>query len=107
MYINRLLGALSFNIQTKSDLYDDPIKKKIFLLNNYHFISKRLENDPKLLALASKHDAELGPKFIQLTTECKEDFMKQWDAVVANAVVSGINLNPGKEQLVKCNMGST
>ena len=95
MYINRLLGALSFNLQSKAGLYDDPFRATVFLLNNYHFISKRLEKDSSLLKLASQHEPELGPRFITLTSDNKTEFIAQWEGVVSHAVIDGVRVDPG------------
>lgn len=96
LYINRLLGALTYNLESKADLYDDKTKKEIFLLNNYHFINKRLENNKALLEIGAKTQPKFGSNYSALALERRENFMSYWEKMEEFTNVEGLKLASGK-----------
>ena len=81
-YSNSLLNALSLILTNKAELYDDPVRKSIFLLNNYNFILKKLDNGKKLLEVSERNSPEVRDSFASLVENSRVDFLKFWDEVI-------------------------
>ena len=89
-YSNSLLNALSLILTNKADLYDDPVRKAIFLVNNYNFILKKLDNESKILEVARKNSPDVRDAFASLVAQNRSDFLEIWNQIIQASVC---NLN--------------
>ncbi|TPX33934.1 hypothetical protein SeMB42_g07417 [Synchytrium endobioticum] len=73
-YFNEVLDALSQKLEAKSKAYKKPMLSVVFLLNNYHYISKVLRQSPVGGFLG--RDVEI--KFDTLLSRQKELYINGW-----------------------------
>jgi len=101
-YFIKLLGTLNLFLKTKSEHYDDPAKRAIFLLNNYNYIITSLQSSG-ILKLVSSTDNRMEITYQQLVNDQRIQYLQCWDKVLQNCKDSpaAFGLGTGMGQKVK------
>jgi len=86
-YFIKLLGTLNLYLKNKSEHYDDPAKKAIFLLNNYNYIVSSLQSSG-IVSLVSSLDNRMEMTYQQLVNDQRNQYLQCWNRVLHNCMES-------------------
>jgi len=86
-YFIKLLGTLNLYLKNKSEHYDDPAKKAIFLLNNYNYIVSSLQSSG-IVTLVSAIDNKMEMTYQQLVNDQRNQYLQCWNRVLHNCMES-------------------
>ncbi|XP_071797550.1 exocyst complex component 7-like isoform X1 [Asterias amurensis] len=81
IYVAKVLGALSLNLDQKAKTYSDQYLGAIFLLNNYHYILKSLERS-ELMKLVIISTPDIETHYADIIREQKKEYSKSWNKVL-------------------------
>ncbi|KHJ91041.1 hypothetical protein OESDEN_09102 [Oesophagostomum dentatum] len=97
----RILSALGMTLKKKSENYDDPALSNLFLLNNYNYIAKALEDDEDGLLPVIKEQNTQILSFYRSEIEqyinhyIRRYIFKQKDCVHSGGSLSNRNFSAG------------
>ncbi|VDO23256.1 unnamed protein product [Haemonchus placei] len=77
----RILSALGMTLKKKSESYDDPALSSLFLLNNYNYIAKALEDDEDgLLPVINEQNTQILSFYHSEIEQCVNQYMRRYSA---------------------------
>ncbi|KAK6050966.1 Exo70 exocyst complex subunit [Cooperia oncophora] len=81
----RILSALGMTLKKKSENYDDPALSSLFLLNNYNYIAKALEDDEDgLLPVINEQNTQILSFYHSEIEQCVNIYMRSWNQCIAS-----------------------
>ncbi|XP_022092388.1 exocyst complex component 7-like isoform X2 [Acanthaster planci] len=83
IYVAKVLGALSLNLDQKAKTYSDQYLGAIFLLNNYHYILKSLERS-ELMKLVLVSTPDIESHYADVIRDQKKEYSKSWNKVLSH-----------------------
>ncbi|XGW16380.1 hypothetical protein V3C99_001670 [Haemonchus contortus] len=79
----RILSALGMTLKKKSESYDDPALSSLFLLNNYNYIAKALEDDEDgLLPVINEQNTQILSFYHSEIEQCVNQYMRSWNPCI-------------------------
>ncbi|RCN24326.1 hypothetical protein ANCCAN_29980 [Ancylostoma caninum] len=80
----RILSALGMTLKKKSEDYDDPALSNLFLLNNYNYIAKALEDDEDgLLPVINEQNTQILSFYHAEIEQYINHYMRSWHPCIA------------------------
>ena len=80
-YMTKVLSALGLNLSNKSETYNDPMLRPVFMLNNYNYILKSVTRSG-LLTLIHLCNKEVGQYYEDQIQEQKRLYSESWSKVL-------------------------
>uniref|UniRef100_A0A1I7XDB9 Nudix hydrolase domain-containing protein n=1 Tax=Heterorhabditis bacteriophora TaxID=37862 RepID=A0A1I7XDB9_HETBA len=80
----RILSALGMTLKKKCENYDDINLSTLFLLNNYNYIAKALEDEEDgLLPVINEQNTQILSFYHSEINQCIQQYMRSWNLVVS------------------------
>ncbi|KHJ88484.1 Exo70 exocyst complex subunit [Oesophagostomum dentatum] len=80
----RILSALGMTLKKKSENYDDPALSNLFLLNNYNYIAKALEDDEDgLLPVIKEQNTQILSFYRSEIEQYINHYIRSWHPCIA------------------------
>ncbi|WKX98142.1 hypothetical protein Q1695_013659 [Nippostrongylus brasiliensis] len=99
----RILSALGVTLKKKSENYDDSALSSLFLLNNYNYIAKALEDDEDgLLPVINEQNTQILSFYHSEIEQYINSYMRSWNQSVAALQSSRI----GEDKIVLRNVAA-
>ncbi|CAJ0571947.1 unnamed protein product, partial [Mesorhabditis spiculigera] len=80
----RILSALGTCLSRKSELYPDPLLSTIFMINNYTYIAKSLQDEEDaLLPVISEQNHQILEFYLSEIGKYEQEYLKSWQGIVS------------------------
>ncbi|CAG5111487.1 Oidioi.mRNA.OKI2018_I69.chr2.g5791.t1.cds [Oikopleura dioica] len=95
-YMVGIIGAIALATQTKSFQYPDETRKKLFFLNNQHYICKKLTSSKLSKHIESTHDDFVNNQLAVEEEKRRDEFLDLWVEIKRKIDLSEIKMSTSK-----------